>query len=108
MVHNTKLSWLYRQLKMLSNEANRLNLKITSTKTTISKEYHKVKRYTFLIKAHTRELMYFREELKNIEKEIKVLKSLIADAQLWYNGIANKNQITITSNKSKETLNPRG
>ena len=90
MVRNTKLSWLYRQLKLLSNEANRLNLKITSTKTSILKEYHKVKRYTILIEAHTQELMYFREELKNIEKEIKVLKSIIADAQLWYNGITNK------------------
>ena len=90
MVRNTKLSWLYRQLKILSNEANRLNLKITSTKTSISKEYHKVKRYPLLIEFHIQELMYFREELKNIEKEIKVLKSLIADAQLWYNGITQK------------------
>lgn len=90
MVRNTKLSWLYRQLKILSNEANRLNLKIALTKTSISKEHHKVKRYTILIEAHTHELMYFREELKNIEKEIKVLKSIIADAQLWYNGITNK------------------
>ena len=92
MVRNTKLSWLYKQLKVLSNEANRLNLKIASTKTSISilKEHRKVKRYSVLIEAHTHELMYFREELKNIEKEIKVLKSIIADAQLWYNGIANK------------------
>ena len=90
MVRNTKLSWLYRQLKILSNEANRLNLKIISTKTSISKEHRKVKRYPILIEAHTHELMYFREELKNIEKEIKVLKSIIADAQLWYNGITNK------------------
>lgn len=89
MVRNAKLSWLYRQLKLLSNEANGLNLKITSTKTSISKEYHKVKRCPLLIE-DTQELMYFREELKNIEKEIKVLKSLIADAQLWYNGITNK------------------
>lgn len=89
MVRNAKLSWLYRQLKILSNEANRLNLKITSTKTSISKEYHKVKRCPLSIEG-TQELMYFREELKNIEKEIKVLKSIIADAQLWYNGITNK------------------
>lgn len=90
MVRNAKLSWLYRQLKVLSNEANRLNLKITSTKTSISKEYHKIFRCPLLIEAHNQELMYFREELKNIEKEIKVLKSIIADAQLWYNGITNK------------------
>lgn len=90
MVRNTKLSWLYRQLKILSNEANRLNLKIALTKTSISKEHRKIKRYTVLIEGHTHELMYFREELKNIEKEIKVLKSIIADAQLWYNGITNK------------------
>ena len=94
MIRNTKLSWLYRQLKVLSNEANRLNLKITSTKTSISKEYRKVKRYTILIEDYTQELMYFREELKNIEKEIKVLKSIIADAQLWYNGITHKNPRT--------------